>query len=261
MIEVVLLFGYRKGAFTGASEDRIGELEAAGDGTLFLDEIGDMPLAQQVRLLRVLEAREFQRLGETRLRPLAARVLAATHRDLGAMVAAGKFREDLYHRIAVTDLKLPPLRSRLEDLPALARLFLANRSGKSAGKTLSDEALDKLRAHRWPGNVRELKNVVEHAAGETDGPEIGAEAIVFLETPSVPRRAEPSRLQSIENLPAHLEGITRDWCRRALIEAKGNIAVAARVLGLSRSGLRHNLRRFDISFEDDSGKTTSTAEA
>ena len=251
MIESIL-FGCRKGAFTGASQDRAGELEAAGDGTLFLDEIGDMPLAQQVKLLRVLETREVQRLGETHTRPFRARVVAATHRDLGAMVAAGQFREDLYHRIAVTALKLPPLRARLEDLPSLARLFLASRSGKSAGKTLSEAAMDKLRAHRWPGNVRELKHVVEHAAGETDVAEIGPDAIEFLETMATANATETPKPRTIENLPAHLDGIIRDWCRRALAETAGNIAEAARVLGLSRSGLRHQLERLDITFEEAS---------
>ncbi len=151
------LFGHRKGAFTGAIQDVAGDFEAAGEGTLFLDEIGELPLAAQVKILRALEAREIQRLGDTHTRPFKARVIAGTHRDLGAMVAAGQFREDLYHRLAVLEIRLPPLRNRLEDLPALALLFLRARSGRSARRTLSVEALEKLCTHRWPGNVREAQ--------------------------------------------------------------------------------------------------------
>ncbi len=251
MIEA-LLFGHRKGAFTGASQDRVGEFEAAGDGTLLLDEIGDMPLAFQVKLLRVLEAREIQRLGETHTRPFRARVLAATHRDLGAMVAAGQYRRDLYHRSAVIDIRLPPLRDRPEDLPGLARLssFPSARAAPRARRSATRH-WQSSSAHRWTGNVRELKHVVERAALETDGPEIGPHSIVFLETTASASNEQPAR-RSIENHPAHLAGVARDWCQRALSEAEGNVAEAARALGLSRSGLRRYLERFDITLEEAS---------
>ena len=241
------LFGHRKGSFTGASEDRVGVLEAAGDGTLFLDEIGDMPLAQQVKLLRVLETRQIQRVGETMLRPMAARLVVATHRDLAAMVKAGTFREDLYHRIAVTDIKLPPLRRRLEDIPQLTRMFLKARTGQSAGRTLSDAALAKLRDHHWPGNIRELRNVVERAALESDDLEIGPEAIEFrgaTEAPDV--NGEPRPAPNIDNLPTYLDGIARDCCERALTEAGGKIAPAARSLGMSDSAFRRTVKRLGI---------------
>jgi len=242
------LFGHRKGAFTGAIEDVIGDFEAAGEGTLFLDEIGDLPLSSQVKILRAIEAREIQRLGETRTRPFKARVVAATHRDLGAMVAAGEFREDLYHRLAVLEIRLPPLRDRLEDLPALAQLFLRDRAGRSARRTLSDAALEKLCGHRWPGNVRELRNVVARAAVDSDDPEIGPEAIHFRErAPSGSEGgSEPPRERGIDNLPSYLAALERAHAEKALAEAEGNVSGAARSLGMSEPSFRRCLIRHGL---------------
>jgi len=238
------LFGHRKGAFTGASEDVIGDFEAAGEGTLFLDEIGDLPLASQVKILRAIEAREIQRLGETHTRPFKARVIAATHRDLGAMVAAGHFREDLYHRLAVLEIRLPPLRDRIEDLPALARLFLRDRAGKSARRTLSDAALEKLCGYRWPGNVRELRNVVARAAVDSDELEIGPEAIDLRERS--PGESEPPKQRGIDNLPSYLAALERAHAEKAMAEAGGSLAGAARSLGMSETSFRRCLIRHGL---------------
>jgi PAS domain S-box-containing protein len=166
------LFGHERGAFTGAIAQRIGRFEQAGDGTLFLDEVGELSLEAQAKLLRVLQEREFERVGGTRTIPTHARVIAASNSDLGELVAAGRFRLDLYYRLNVFPLRLPPLRERRDDIPVLVRHFLA-RLAPRLGRPLrgfSPEAEHRLLAHDWPGNVRELENVVERAALLADGP-------------------------------------------------------------------------------------------
>ena len=172
------LFGYQKGAFTGAVQSKIGRFHAADRGTLFLDEIGEMPLGLQAKLLRFLEQGELQRLGATETYQVDTRVIAATNSQLKNMVQEKRFREDLYYRLAVFPIELPPLKDRLEDVQDLANNFLANAHRKQI--SISSEALAKLQAHRWPGNVRELRNVVERATilvGE--GRHLGAEHIVL----------------------------------------------------------------------------------
>jgi DNA-binding NtrC family response regulator len=163
------LFGHERGAFTGAAETRIGHLERAAGGTLLLDEIGDVPLALQTKLLRVVEERTFVRVGGREDRRIDVRVLAATHHDLPQRVREGRFREDLYYRLRVLEVRLPPLAARLEDLPALCSYLLANRSGAQRPQ-LSADALAVLQRHTWPGNVRELRNALEHAAAVCSGP-------------------------------------------------------------------------------------------
>jgi NtrC-family two-component system response regulator AlgB len=159
------LFGQVKGAFTGAHTDTLGKVAAADGGTLFLDEIGELPLEIQAKLLRLLQEREFERVGETKPRRANVRVISATNRDLAQAVAAGKFREDLFYRLNVISLRLPPLRERINDLEKIARAYLTFHAGH-AGKTVSGfspEALEALRQYTWPGNLRELRNVIERA--------------------------------------------------------------------------------------------------
>jgi len=172
------LFGHTRGAFTGAVQARAGRIEAAHGGTLFLDEIGEMPYALQAKLLRFLECGEIQRVGENETMRVDVRVVAATHQPLEQRVVEGRFRLDLYHRLAVFPVEVPPLRERLEDLEALAEHFLAEMGRTSPRKRLSDEALERLLAHDWPGNVRELAHVLERAAILAgDAAVIGAEEI------------------------------------------------------------------------------------
>ncbi len=255
------LFGYEKGAFTGADRSRPGKLEAAGRGTLFLDEIGELPPELQVKLLRVLEAREFRRVGSVRLRSFPARILAATHRDLETAVRQGSFREDLYFRIAVAELELPPLRDRLEDLEALARSLL---SRLGLGHLQIDPATwDLLRTYRWPGNVRELANVLQRSAVMAESGRIGPEQ-VLLRVPAMSRRessgpavageggsSETPRLPAAGpvagTFPEHfrLEEWELAWVRAALDRAGGVKTEAARLLGISRRQLDSRMRRLE----------------
>ena len=155
------LFGYEKGAFTGAVNTRIGRMELANKGTIFLDEIGDMPPTLQVKLLRVLAEREIDRIGSTKSTPIDIRVITATHRNLEAAIEEGQFREDLYYRLNIIPLNLPPLRDRKTDIPLLAAYFLKQCNGSGSSKTISDEAMNVLVNYSWPGNIRELANFVE----------------------------------------------------------------------------------------------------
>jgi two-component system response regulator HydG len=170
------LFGHEKGAFTGADRQRIGRFEHADGGTLFLDEIGDMSPGTQAKVLRVLQEHEFQRLGGTRTIKVDVRILAATHRDLSAMVRRGAFRADLFYRLNVVTIDVPPLRERKEDIPALVATLLRRLAGelKRSLEGIRPDALEALMRHEWPGNVRELENVIERAALLADGPWITA---------------------------------------------------------------------------------------
>ena len=244
------LFGYEKGAFTGAIASKPGKFELADKGTLFLDEIGDVPPAIQVKLLRVLQEREFERLGGTRTIKVDVRLLAATNRDLRAALEQGTFREDLYYRLNVVPIDIAPLRERKEDIPDLANLFLA-RFAKDSGRQLrgiSPAAMQILLAHYWPGNVRELQNVIERACALAAGPELKARD-VQLDLPRTRAGAPAERF-----LP---EGMTLDqWedemIREALKKAGGNKSQAARLLGLSRNALRYRLSK--IGIDDDNGE-------
>ena len=244
------LFGYEKGAFTGAVSSKPGKFELADKGTLFLDEIGDVPAVTQVKLLRVLQAREFERLGGTRTVKVDVRLLAATNRDLRAALEQGTFREDLYYRLNVVPIDIAPLRERKEDIPDLANLFLA-RFAKDSGRELrgiSPAAMQILLAHYWPGNVRELQNAIERACALAAGPELEARD-VQLDLPRTRAGAPAERF-----LP---EGMTLDqWedemIREALKKAGGNKSQAARLLGLSRNALRYRLSK--IGIDDDNGE-------
>ena len=219
------LFGSDSGAYTGAAKARVGRFEAADGGTLFLDEIGNLPLAGQVKLLRVLETGQFERLGSSKTRQVKVRVLSATNADLRAMVKAGSFREDLFYRLNLIELKLPALAERRDDVLPLAEHFLAGRA------RLADAARDALLAHRWPGNVRELKNVIERAALLGGGGEI-TPALLGLED------AGPA--------PRNLDEPSRDAVLAALAAAGGVVSRAAGSLGLSRQALYRRLERYGI---------------
>jgi two-component system response regulator HydG len=231
------LFGHEKGAFTGAQFRRKGRIELAAGGTLFLDEIGEIPPAMQIALLRVLETREIVRLGGEHATAVDFRVLAATHRNLADDVRAGRFREDLYYRLNVLSIHIPPLRERPEDILPLAIRFLAavaEREGRTI-QGFSDEAIERLKSHEWPGNVRELRNAVERAALLCRGARVGAGNLGIL-APSGHDEASTERLDDIER--AHI--------RAVIEEAEGNISRAAARLGIDRTTLYRKIRRYGL---------------
>jgi DNA-binding NtrC family response regulator len=240
------LFGYEKGAFTGAANSKPGKFELADKGTLFLDEIGDVPASTQVKLLRVLQEREFERLGGTRTVKVDVRLIAATNRDLRAALEDGTFREDLYYRLNVVPIDIPPLREHKEDIPGLANLFLA-RFAKDSGRSeaisgISPAAMQLLAGHYWPGNVRELQNVIERACALASSGQLEV-ADIQLDSPRHRNNASSDRF-----LP---DGMTLDqWedemIREALKRAGGNKSQAARLLGLSRNALRYRLSKIGI---------------
>ncbi len=244
------LFGYEKGAFTGAVTSKPGKFELADKGTLFLDEIGDVPAATQVKLLRVLQEREFERLGGTRTVKVDVRLIAATNRDLRAALEQGTFREDLYYRLNVVPIDIAPLRERKEDIPDLANLFLA-RFAKDSGRQLrgiSPVSMQILVGHYWPGNVRELQNVIERACALAAGPELTVDDVQL----DVPRHRAGAGANE-RFLP---EGLTLDqWedemIREALKRAGGNKSQAARLLGLSRNALRYRLSKIGIEDSEE----------
>jgi len=223
------LFGHEKGSFTGADQLKKGKMELANGGTVFLDEIGDVSQELQAKLLRFLQEREFDRVGGVRPIHVDVRIVAATNRELDTAVKEGRFREDLYHRLNVVPIMLPPLRERREDIPILAQHFL-QRFAKEVKKNLSgisEDALSKLSAYEWPGNVRELANVIERAVVLGQGREIAPH--------DLPARiaAAQSELQSdgISYRDA-MDAYRRQLVMRALAQTQGNRAAAARVLGL-----------------------------
>jgi DNA-binding NtrC family response regulator len=232
------LFGHVKGAFTDARSDRAGCFELADDGTIFLDEIANMPLAQQARLLRVLETGEYHPVGSSRARRVDVRVIAATNADVARLAAEGRFREDLLYRLNTVEVRLPPLRDRREDLPRLAALFLARarRGGAEGPRRFSAAAMEALLAHAWPGNVRELVHVVERARLLARGEEIEADDLALR-----PRGDGAPRLEDLT-----LEQAERYLIERALAQHGGNVSDAARALGLSRSALYRRLATLGI---------------
>ena len=238
------LFGYEKGAFTGAVTSKPGKFEQADTGTVFLDEIGDVPGPIQVKLLRILQEREFERLGSNVTRHTDVRIIAATNQDLRAALEQGTFREDLYYRLNVVPLNIPPLRERKQDIPFLANHFirkLAADSG-SAVESITDAAMERLMAYHWPGNVRELENVIERSLVLCRGSQLDA-GDVRLESAPRPRSQNGQHF-----LP---EGLTLDQyeqelIREALRRADGNKSHAARLLGLTRNALRYRLTQMGL---------------
>src|SRR5882762_6107044 len=244
------LFGYEKGAFTGAVSARTGRLEQAAGGTLFLDEVGEMSPAVQAKFLRVLQEREFQRLGGTRMLKADVRVIAATNRDLNAAMTRGAFREDLYYRLHVFAIHLPPLRERQEDIPPLLEHFVTELGPVVLGRPaagISREARRKLLAYAWPGNVRELRNVLERALILADGRVITPEHVALpLESPSV----TPLLPVVKGEFPPHgvdLESRERELVEQALRHAGQNKSKAARLLGLTRTKLYTRMQRFGLA--------------
>jgi DNA-binding NtrC family response regulator len=237
------LFGHAKGAFTGALRHRQGRFEAADGGDIFLDEIGDAPASIQVKLLRVLESKTFERVGESRPVRADVRVISATNRDLARLVAEGRFREDLFFRVNVIPITLPPLRDRLEDLAPLAEHFLcrlAHQAGRPA-PSIAPEAMRLLAAHPWPGNVRELKSALEYAFVVTDAGPVEPRHL----PPSLIAKAAPDTLREVCRavLPAEAG---RDELVDALRRAGGNRSEAARLLGVSRGTILNRMRRFGV---------------
>jgi DNA-binding NtrC family response regulator len=246
------LFGYEKGAFSGASASKPGKFELADKGTLFLDEIGDVPAAIQVKLLRVLQDREFERLGGTKTHRVDVRLVAATNRDLRAALEEGTFREDLYYRLNVVAIDIPPLRERKEDIPALASYFLERYARESAKRLtgITPEAIKRLTDYHWPGNVRELQNVIERGVTLFSNPPSGATAGIMLDTADIylDDSAAGSSSNSTHVLPPGmtLEQWEDETIREALRRANGNKSQAARALGLSRNALRYRLSKLGV---------------
>jgi DNA-binding NtrC family response regulator len=243
------LFGYEKGAFTGATASKPGKFELADKGTLFLDEIGDVPPAIQVKLLRVLQEREFERLGGTRTVKVDVRLIAATNRDLREALEQGTFREDLYYRLNVVPIDIAPLRQRKEDIPDLVNLFISRFAGDSGKrvKSITPEAMQILVNYHWPGNVRELQNIIERACALAKG--------TVLEATDIHLDVRPAKAGNDASgfLP---EGMTLEhWedemIKEALRRTNGNKSQAARLLGLSRNALRYRLSKIGIADEGE----------
>jgi two-component system response regulator HydG len=241
------LFGHVRGSFTGATKDRQGLFRAAGDGTVFLDEIGELSPELQAKLLRVLQESEFRAVGSDTPIPLRARVLAATHRDLEAAIRDKTFRNDLYYRLAVLTVRLPPLRERKEDVAALAQFFLARHGAEDLPITgISPTALEILTEYDWPGNVRELENGIRHAIAVSSGPLIEPEDL-------------PSQLRSAAADPVR-QGLTclQEVERRAILDALessgGQKLSAARRLGIGKTTLYSKLKEYGIQEPEGAGK-------
>jgi two-component system response regulator PilR (NtrC family) len=260
-------FGYRKGAFTGANEDREGFFQAAQGGTLFLDEIGDLPMPMQSKMLRVIQERAVRPIGAVTETPINVRIVSATHRDLGAEVQAGRFRQDLYYRLNVIRIGVPPLRERIGDLPAICAAVLqriAHDAGVTPTPTLEGDALEHLLRYGFPGNVRELENLLHRAlalAGtqvirrgdlglpeelliEPDGVDLDPAA------PAPPPLASPAAAPLPGDLAAYLDDIERDILERALERHRYNRTAAGASLGLSLRQMRYRMARRGVGVAD-----------
>ena len=237
------LFGHARGAFTGAQSAKKGRFALADGGTIFLDEIATLGLSVQSKLLRVLQEREFEPLGSERTESVDVRVIAATNRDLRAMVAEGRFQEDLYYRLHVIPIDLPPLRQRLDDLPALVDHFVQKFSQR-LGKRITgvdDAAMAELRRYHWPGNIRELENAIERAVVLTTGPRLTPDTVWVMGTATAPTSGLPSL-----RLHDNVEWVERETIRRSLEQARGVKKDAAELMGLSQRALSHYLSKHRI---------------
>lgn len=269
-------FGYRKGAFTGAAEDRDGFFQAANGGTLMLDEVADLPLAMQVKLLRAIQERRVRKVGATVEEPVDVRLISATHQNLEECVERGKFRQDLYYRLNVIELNLPPLRERKDDIGLLARTILARLAAPHPAAALTQQALDALHTHAFPGNVRELENILERALAFSNGgvieiadlalkpaggqplePEkLAAQPAASMETPAVANEPVPVSTSADPvaelpcSLPDHLDKVEREIIRRALAKTQFNRTQAAELLGISFRQLRYRMQRLAIHEAD-----------
>ncbi|HYD95644.1 MAG TPA: sigma-54 dependent transcriptional regulator [Noviherbaspirillum sp.] len=282
-------FGYRKGAFTGANEDRDGFFQAANGGTLMLDEVADLPLQMQVKLLRAIQERRVRKVGATVEEPVDVRIISATHQNLAECVEKGRFRQDLYYRLNVIELRLPPLRERLEDIGLLADVLLERMSAPGGKTVLSAQALDALRAYAFPGNVRELENILERALAFANDGEIAvgdlalkgahmpppgaaadaapapAPATATALEPVAERAGVPAPVPATDHalavpqrpdddlpgsLPDYLDNVEREIIRRALSKTHFNRTQAAELLGISFRQLRYRMQRLDIHEPD-----------
>ena len=246
------LFGHEKGAFTGAAERRSGKFELANKGTIFLDEIGDMSISTQSKLLRVLQEQKFERLGGTETLAVDVRIISATHRDLEEEIEEGRFREDLYYRIKVVNIKIPPLRHRSEDIPLLVNRFIQYFSEKHQKRiaSISSEAMKLLISYNWPGNVRQLKNVIESAVvlankeilDTTDLPE----EIKYPENTAVTVKNINYNLSFRDAKKILIENFERDFIKKKLEEFSGNISRTAEALDMHRQNLQQKIRELNI---------------
>jgi Nif-specific regulatory protein len=251
------LFGHEKGAFTGAEARQPGKFEVASGGTVFIDELGELPMPVQGKLLRVLQDREFERVGGTQTVQVDVRIVAATHRDLAEMVREGKFREDLYYRIKVVELRLPPLRARgPEDVVRLARHFVgtaARRHGRPA-PAISAAALSRLSAYPWPGNVRELEHCLESAVVILDGDELlpehlplpGSAPVLTALGPAAPGAPATSPAQAAPSALRPLAEVEREHILAVLEQLEGNRSLAARALEIGRNTLARKLKEYGL---------------
>ncbi len=251
------LFGHVKGAFTGALSDRKGLFQAADLGTVFLDEVGEMTPATQVKLLRVLEERSVTPVGSNTAVPISVRVIAATNKDLLRECESGRFREDLYYRLNVIPLHLPPLRERREDIPLLAGRFLA-RYTAAMGKVVegvSPNAMDALLAHDWPGNVRELENRVQRAVALTDRTELGVDELMSQvaggKHEPILASAAPGHLPEGFDLAAHVENVEKQYLQQALEQTNGHATNAAALLGMTFRAFRYKLKKYGLRRDGD----------
>ena len=236
------LFGYEKGAFTGADSRKIGLFEQASSSTLFLDEVGDLKRDLQVKLLRTLQEREILRVGGTERVKVDARIITATNQDLERAVREGRFREDLYYRLNVIPITLPPLRERRTDVPLLVEHFLRKYSEGRTPKPMSEEALKTLMAYDWPGNVRQLESVIERAVLLSEGDVLGPEDLPAAVRARINTTADPIAIE-IPDSGIDIEGVERSLIVKALEKAQGNVTRAARLLGLTRRTLQYRLEK------------------
>jgi DNA-binding NtrC family response regulator len=248
------LFGHEKGSFTGAIGQRKGRFEQAHGGTLFLDEIGEIPLSMQVKLLRAIQERRFERVGGTEPVEVDVRFIAASNRPLARLVRKGTFREDLYYRVNVVRIELPPLRERIEDIPILIDHFCDKYAqDREAPKRIAPAAMDVLLKHPWPGNIRELENVMERACVTTQDAVIGVEHLP-PEVTHVQSVNSPFKIDLTRQLPELLSEITTDfekrYIRRALVKTRGNVSRCAKICGLSRRSITSKIAEYDIKREE-----------
>jgi two-component system response regulator PilR (NtrC family) len=245
-------FGYRKGAFTGANEDRGGFFQAAHGGTLFLDEVAELPLPMQVKLLRAIQEKRVRRVGATQEEPFDVRVISATHQKLSALVEAGGFRQDLYYRLNVIELRMPPLRECREDIEGFAQAMLARLAATAGGPParLSAAALEQLKGYDFPGNVRELENILERAVALSAGGEIGVDDL-RLHPPAAEAGAEGLPAAP---LPAYLDQVERDAILAALARTDFNRTAAAKLLGVTFRTLRYRMQRLGIRDPEQDGR-------
>jgi len=247
-------FGYKKGAFTGAAQDKEGMFHAANGGTLFLDEVADLPLAMQVKLLRAIQEKKVRMVGDTKEESVDVRIISATHRNLAAMMDKGEFRQDLYYRLNVIELKMPSLRERAEDIPLLARSLLEKQCREQSVPVpdLDSHASALLAQHSFPGNVRELENVLERALALCDGKAITAEDLLLEdEAKSNPKTLAINVEANGLALPEYLENIEKKAILDALEKTKHNKTAAAKLLGMSFRALRYRLAKLGLGKDED----------